>query len=601
MKGAKAANLLPGQGTVALMGRLVREHIRHYFAHIGLALVFMVLTAGATAALAYLMKPIIDDVFVEKDRAMLFIIAFSVFGVFVLKGTATYGQAVLMNYVGQRIIADLQLRMFAHLMRLDLAFFHGTSTGQLVSRFTNDLALVRGAAADLLVSAGKDLLTLVFLMAVMFSRDWMLAAVSFFVFPLAILPIVKIGRRMRKVSASTQAEMAHFTSLLGETFQGARHVRAYGMEAYETGRAKRMIDAIFRLLYKAGRVRGAAHPIMETLGGVAIAVVILYGGWRVIEGGQTAGDFLSFVTALLLAYEPMKKLANLNAGLQTGLAAAERVFAILDVEPEIGDKAGAGAIEVTGGAIEFKDVTFAYGPDNPALKGITLSVPAGKRVALVGHSGGGKSTILNLIPRFYDVGGGSVTIDGADVRDVTLASLRANIALVSQEISLFNDTVRANIAYGKPGCAEADVIAAARNAAAHDFITDLAAGYDTVAGEHGVKLSGGERQRVAIARAMAKDAPILLLDEATSALDAHSERAVQAGLNRLMEGRTTLVIAHRLSTVIGADLIYVIEDGTVIESGTHAELLAKGGSYAALYELQFAKEAPADEAARARA
>ncbi|MCH7543685.1 MAG: hypothetical protein IIB65_08610 [Proteobacteria bacterium] len=335
MKGAKAANLRPGQGTGALMGRLVREHIRRYFAHIGLALVFMVLTAAATAALAYLMKPIIDDVFVEKDRAMLLVIAFSIFGVFALKGAATYGQAVLMNYIGQRVIADLQLRMFAHLMRLDLAFFHGTSTGQLISRFTNDLALVRGAAADLLVSAGKDIFTLLFLMAVMFSRDWMLAAISFFVFPLAILPIVKIGRRMRKVSASTQAEMAQFTSLLGETFQGARHVRAYGMEAYETGRAKRVIDAIFRLQYKAGKVRGAAHPIMETLGGIAIAVVVLYGGWQVIEGGQTAGDFLSFVTALLLAYEPMKKLANLNAGLQTGLAAAERVFAILDVtDPE---------------------------------------------------------------------------------------------------------------------------------------------------------------------------------------------------------------------------------------------------------------------------
>ena len=601
MTGARAQKFPLDHATLALISRLMREHIRPYIGRLSVAIGFMVLAAGSTAALAYLMKPIIDDVFVSKDRDMLVVIAFVVLGVFLLRGFVVYAQAVLMNYIGHRIVADLQTKMFARLMQADLAFFHNTSTGKLISRFTNDINLLRRTLSRVLVGIGKDSLTLVFLVGVMFSRDWVLAAVAFFVFPVAILPIVKLGRRMRRVSANTQVEMAHFTTLLGETFQGARHVKAYSMEGYEAGRARGMIDAVFRLLHKAGKVRARAHPLMETLGGVAIVTVILYGGRRVIEGGQTAGDFMSFVTALLLAYEPMKRLARFNTSLQEGLAAAQRIFSMLDVEPEVRDKPGARELEVTGGGVEFKDVRFAYLPDEPALTGMTVQVPAGKTVALVGPSGGGKSTMLNLIARFYDVDGGSVGIDGVDVRDVTLASLRANIALVSQEISLFNDTVRANIAYGKPDCAEDEIIAAARNAAAHEFITKLPQGYDTIVGEHGVKLSGGQRQRLAIARAMLKDAPILLLDEATSALDSESERHVQAALSRLMEGRTTLVIAHRLSTVLHADLIYVIADGAVLESGSHAQLMAKGGAYARLHALQFAEESPAGEARRARA
>ena len=592
MTGARAQKFPLDHATLALISRLMREHIRPYIGRLSVAIGFMVLAAGSTAALAYLMKPIIDDVFVSKDRDMLAVIAFVVLGVFLLRGFVVYAQAVLMNYIGHRIVADLQTKMFARLMQADLAFFHNTSTGKLISRFTNDINLLRRTLSRVLVGIGKDSLTLVFLVGVMFSRDWVLAAVAFFVFPAAILPIVKLGRRMRRVSANTQVEMAHFTTLLGETFQGARHVKAYGMEDYETGRARGMIDAVFRLLYKKGKVRARVHPLMETLGGVAIVTVILYGGRRVIEGGQTAGDFMSFVTALLLAYEPMKRLARFNTNLQEGLAAAQRIFSMLDVEPEVRDKPGARELEVTGGGVEFKDVRFAYLPDEPALTGMTVQVPAGKTVALVGPSGGGKSTMLNLIARFYDVDGGSVGIDGVDVRDVTLASLRANIALVSQEISLFNDTVRANIADGKPDCAGDEIIAAARNAAAHEFITKLPQGYDTIVGEHGVKLSGGQRQRLAIARAMLKDAPILLLDEATSALDSESERHVQAALSRLMEGRTTLVIAHRLSTVLHADLIYVIADGAVLESGTHAQLMAKGGAYARLHALQFAEESP---------
>ena len=584
-----------------LVRRLLREHIRPHLPLILLALVFMALAAAATAALAKLMEPVLDQVFQARDSSALKTIGLAVFGVFAVKGLATYGQAVAMSRVGLRIVTEMQQRLFAHLLHADLAYFHDNATGGLIARLTNDVGALRQAVSNTMTSIGKDLLTLIFLVGLMFYQDWLLACIAFVVFPTAILPIAKIGRRMRKVSANTQAEVARFTTLIDEVFRGARVVKSYGMEAQEAARARGVTEQLFRLTYKAARVRSGAHPIMETLGGVAIVVVILYGGWQVIEGARTTGAFFSFVTALLLAYEPLKRLAGLNANLQEGLAAAQRVFDILDVRPAIVDRAGALPLSVSPGHIRFEGVRFAYGagggePSSPmplALAGIELDIPAGCTVALVGPSGAGKSTIMNLIPRFYDVGAGRVTIDGVDVRDATLASLRAQIGLVSQEIVLFDDTVRANIAYGRTGATEADIVAAARAAAADEFIRVLPQGYDTVVGAHGVKLSGGQRQRLAIARAMLKNAPILLLDEATSALDTESERAVQAALAELMRGRTTLVIAHRLSTVIAADRIYVIEAGRVAEWGSHAELMARGGSYARLYALQFEAQAGA--------
>jgi subfamily B ATP-binding cassette protein MsbA len=405
---------------------------------------------------------------------------------------------------------------------------------------------------------------------------------------------------MRKVSTNTQEQLGAFTALLSETFQGARHVKAYGMEAYEKSRAATVIEDVYRLACKAARTRSLSHPIMESLGGIAILLVILYGGSQVITGTRTTGQLFSFITALLLAYEPMKRLAQLNANLQEGLAAAARVFDMLDAEPAIVDAPNAPPLAIRGGAIRLDRVRFAYragDKDAPALNGVTIDIPAGKRIALVGASGAGKSTVLNLIPRFYDVGEGRVTVDGQDVREVTLASLRANIALVAQEMDLFDDTVRANIAYGRHGASEADIAAAARAASAHDFVARLPQGYDTMVGGRGLKLSGGQRQRIAIARAMLKDAPILLLDEATSSLDTESERQVQDALRALMRGRTTVVIAHRLSTVVDADLIYVLDAGRVIESGSHGELLARAGAYARLYAMQFADQSEAKPAA----
>ena len=416
--------------------------------------------------------------------------------------------------------------------------------------------------------------------------------ISFFIFPVAVYPIVRLGKRMRKVTANTQEENGLFTAILDQSFQGIRVVKAYGMEKYETSRVSGLVERIFKLNIKSNRIRALSSPIMETLGGIAVAIVIVYGGFRVIHQNLDPGSFFSFITALLLAYEPMKRLANLNASLQEGLAGAQRMFDLIDMVSGIQERPGAKAMQVpVNGSIRLEHIGFAYVEGQPALKDGDMSIPSGKTVALVGPSGAGKSTILNLIPRFYDVDEGSITIDGTDVRDVTLESLYANISLVSQEVMLFDDTVRANIAYGRPGASEADIEDAARHAAALDFIQELPQGFDTMVGERGIKLSGGQRQRLAIARAILKNAPILLLDEATSSLDTESERHVQQALDHLMKDRTTLVIAHRLSTIVGADLIYVIQNGAIIEQGSHAVLLARNGAYEKLYALQFASEA----------
>ncbi len=583
----KLLKTLANQETAHLTRRLWTEHISRYKMYIMLGLLCMAVAAATTALLAAMLKPLFDDAFMPKDGTMVVYLAIIVFFVFVFKGLSSFGESVSMTYMGQRVIADLQKRLFSHFMDADLAYFHARSSGELVSRFTNDVNLMRNAVTTALTGMGKDSLSLIFLVGYMFYVDWLLASIAFFVFPVAILPMVKIGRRMRKVSNNNQVEMGAFNILLSQVFQGMRVVKSYAMENYEQERCSKIIENLFRINFKGARTRAASHPIMEFLGGVAIVGVILYGGWQFIEGNSTLGTFGSFITALLLAYEPMKRLANLNANLQEGLAAAKRIFEAVDLKASLFDKSNAPELQVKQGEIQLKDVDFVYPTGRKALSGINLSVPAGQRVALVGPSGSGKSTILNLIPRFYDVATGGLTIDGVDVRNVTMSSLRENVALVSQEVTLFDDTVRANIAYGRMGASDLEIIEAARDAAAHEFILELPQGYDTVVGEQGIRLSGGQRQRLSIARAMLKNAPILLLDEATSALDTESERQVQAALNRLMEGRTTVVVAHRLSTVVDSDMIYVIEDGQVSEQGRHEQLLGKDGTYARLVEMQF--------------
>ena len=595
----KSGSSAQAVSSLALVRRLVRDFIWRHAGQIALAFVCMGVAAGSTALRAWLMEPVLDKIFIARDASLLLLLGGAALVLALVKGFADYGQTVWMNRVGQRVIADIQKACFARLIRADLAYFNATSSGMLISRLTNDVGLLRQAAANVLAGIGRDAITVVFLIGLMFYQDWLLALIAFFAFPLAIRPIVGIGRRIRRVSANTQAEMGQLTTLLSQTFQGARHVKAYGMEEYEERRAAGLIERIFALVDRANRTRSRATPMMEALGGAAIAAVILYGGQQVISGARTPGAFFSFITALLLAYQPVKALAILNANLQEGLAAAQRVFQVLDIEPAIRDSRGALPLHVETGEVRFENVRFGYHPGTAALDDISLTVPGGSTVALVGPSGAGKSTMLNLIPRFYDVDAGALSIDGQDVRSVTLASLRSSIALVAQEVSLFDDTVRANIAYGRFGATADESEAAAAATGAERFIRELPQGYDTVVGEHGVLLSGGQRQRLAIARAMLRDAPILLLDEATSALDSESERQVQAALRRLMKGRTTIVIAHRLSTVIGADLICVLDRGRVVEAGRHAQLLARSGLYARLYETQFAGEPDVPAAADA--
>jgi len=585
----KFINLFSDKASLPLVNRLWNENIKPYRWHIGGGLICMACAALTTAVLAKMLQPLFDEVFVARNEAMLLQVAFLVLGVFILKGLSSFGESVSMIYVGQKIIGDIQRRLFDHFIVADLAYFHAHSTGELVSRFTNDVNLMRNAVTTTLTGMGKDTLSVLFLIGLMFYQDWLLASLAFFVFPLAIYPIVKIGQKMRKISLNTQEKMGAFNILLHQVFQGMRVVKSYAMENYEQKRAYLLINNLSQLNIKAGRVRSVSHPIMETLGGLAIVIVILYGGTQVISGNRTTGTFISFITALLLAYEPMKRLANLNANLQEGLAAAIRIFAAIDLKPSIVNIPKAPPLKIQKGQILFDNVNFAYPNGKNALKNVSLNIPAGQRIALVGPSGSGKSTLLNLISRFYDITAGSIMIDGFDIRQVSLNSLRSQIALVSQEVILFDDTVKANIMYGYGGLKASDeeIIHAAKAAAAHDFITQLPHGYDTVVGEQGVRLSGGQRQRLSIARAMLKNAPLLLLDEATSSLDTESERQVQAALTRLMEGRTTVVIAHRLSTVMDADMIYVIEEGEISEKGTHPQLLKNNKTYARLVELQF--------------
>ena len=584
----------PPLPTGALYRRLLQEAVAPYKGRFVLAGVCMLAVALSTAALAYLMDPVVNKVFVERRAELLWPVGLAVFASFAVKGIGAYGQSMIMTRIGQTVLADLQSRLFRHLLRMDLAFFAHHRTGTLISRLTTDIGAMRMAVSTALTGLGREALSIVFLVAVMFYQDWLLATVAFIAFPATVIPIATLGRRLRGVTADTQSQTGTFMTLVEQSLSGIRLVKAYRMEDYEAARARTITSAIRDLVIKAERVKALASPLMETLGGVAVTTVIVYGGWRVINGATTPGAFFSFITALLSAYRPMKALANANAAVNEGLAGAQRLFAVLDTRSTMTERADAKPLHVTRAELAFDHVAFSYTGDSEALKDITFTAPAGKTTALVGPSGAGKTTILNLIPRFYDVGAGAIRIDGQDIAGVTMTSLRDSIALVSQDVVLFDDSVAANIRYGRPGANDAEVEEAARAAGAHEFIAALPEGYATLVGERGQALSGGQRQRIAIARALLKDAPILLLDEATSALDTETERQVQAALDRLKQGRTTLVIAHRLSTVAAADHICVVDQGRVVESGSHGALIAKAGLYARLHALQSSPGLAAD-------
>ena len=569
----------------------LKPYLWPYFS---LAMACMIGFGATDGVLPFLVQRIMDDVFTQKNQTALTYLPGIIVGIFAFRGLMNFGQSYLNDYVGLRIINDVRNALNRHFQSLSVSFFYRHPTGTLIARVNSDVQLLRFALTDALASFTKDSVSLIALIVVAFMKDWVLASMSFVVFPASVLPIIRLSRKIKRFTRRGQISTGALTALLQESIQGNRIVKAFGMEKYEDEKFQRENWRLFKQSLRASRIKAIVQPSMELLASFGIGAVVWYGGWSVIGGGRTPGEFFAFMAAMFLMYGPFKGLARTYTAVHSGLAGAERVFEIFDEQPEIHDKPNARPARPFAHSIEFHNVSFAY-KEAPVLKNIDLKIEAGQMVALVGMSGVGKSTLADLIPRFYDVRAGRVTIDGADVRDLTVESLRAQIGIVSQHTFLFNDSIRNNIAYGRPDRSMDDVAVAAKAANAHEFIAALPQGYDSVIGEMGMQLSGGQRQRLAIARALLKNAPILILDEATSSLDAESERLVQDALERLMATRTTIVIAHRLSTIRKADRIVVLVNGAIAEEGSHDELLRRNGEYSRLYAIQALEEGDAEE------
>ncbi|MGC1401723.1 MAG: lipid A export permease/ATP-binding protein MsbA [Thermodesulfobacteriota bacterium] len=560
--------------------------IKPYWVRLLAAMFCMLVVAGITSLMAFMVKPVLDDIFFQKKVSTLSLLPPFIILLYIVKGFFAYGQSYLMSFVGEKVVANLREGLYAHLQKLSLSYFDRTATGLLMSRIINDVNLIQGAVSNSVTGFLKDSFTIVGLIGVIFYRDWRLAILAMLVLPIAVLPIVKFGRKLRKISTQSQKTMAEISIHLHETLSGNRIIKAFSTEDYEIERFRDRVRKFFQLTMKDVSIKSMSSPIMEFLGGIGIAAIIWYGGYNVIKGQSTPGTFFSFLTALLMLYEPIKHLSGVNNTIQQGMAAAVRVFEILDIKEEIQDQKGARAITGIRQGLVFKKVSFGYGNDW-VLRDINLEVKAGEVVAIVGTSGGGKTTLVNLIPRFYEASEGEILIDGRSIKEISLASLRRQIGMVSQQTILFNDTVRNNIAYGSPDKTEEDIIRAAQAAYAYDFIQRLPEKMETLIGEQGIRLSGGERQRISIARALLKDAPILILDEATSSLDSDSEAEVQRALENLMQGRTTFIIAHRFSTIRNVDRILVLSQGRIVEEGNHDRLMELDGEYKRLYEIQF--------------
>ena len=563
------------------------EFVRPYLAGFIAASLAMGAVSALTAAQALVVKPVVDGVFIQGDRSTLKMLALMVIGIFFFKGLFTYLQSYWMGGIGQKIVNELRDRLYAKTQFLPVSFLDDTPSGVLISRITYDVQITQSALTSAITGLVLDCLTIVGLVIVVFLRSPLLAAVAVIVFPVVVLPILGFGRRVKKLSGEGQTRMGRINTLMVESFTGSRIVKAFGMEEYEAARFQEENRKFLDLMLKAIRIRSLSSPLMEFFGALGAAAIILVGGRMVISGTMTPGDFASFLTAVFLLYQPIKRLNNANQAIQEGAAAAERIFALLDTPGEE-VKTGRKFLGPDQG-IEFRDVSFRY-RDEWVLTGINLKIRKGEVVAFAGASGVGKTTLMNLLLHYYEPTQGEIRIDGSDYREYSRESLRGRIALVSQQTVLFNDTVRANIAYGRPDREQAEIEAAARAAYAHDFITAFPEGYDTIIGERGVKLSGGQAQRLSIARALFKDAPILILDEATSSLDSESEAIVQKALENLMQGRTTLIVAHRFSTIRRVDRILALAEGRIVEEGTHADLLKRKGEYARLYEASQEEE-----------
>jgi len=570
--------------------RRLLNYLKPYRMRLVWAAVFMLLSSAMISAQTYLVKPVIDKVIIGMDWSLGRWVPLALIIVSILKGITWYGRDYFMGYVGQKVVNDIRDQLYAHIQNLSFSYFTKTPTGVIMSRIVNDVNLVQGALTRVPSSLVQGGFTMLALTGYILYLNWRLAAFSLVVLPFAGLALSKFSRRFRKTSTQMQEQIGELTTHLHETISGIRIVKAFSMEQYEGRRFANRNKDLFNSLMRSIKTSALSHPVMEVISMTGTAFVILYGLYAIIVGRtMTPGDFFSFTVALVFFYRPLKDLNGINNIVQDGIAAAKRIFEVLDTEPEIRNKEGAITLSRDFRTIELKDIHFRY-EETPVLKGIDLTVRAGESIAIVGRSGGGKTTLVNLLPRFYDVTEGAILIDGTDIRNATLESLRSCTAIVTQQTILFNDTIRNNIAYGHAEKSSDDVVRAARAAYADDFIRSLPQGYDTVIGESGVKLSGGQRQRIAIARALLKDAPILILDEATSSLDTESEREVQNALDTLMQGRTSFVIAHRLSTIMNADRIIVLKDGGIVEEGRHEELLALSGEYKNLYDQQFRDE-----------
>lgn len=555
-----------------------------------LAVVLMLIAASFDALLVRQLKPIFDEVFIDKNRDVLGVIGLTILGLYFLKGVFTYSQVVVMTKLSVQVIADMQRDIFKRLIRMDDAFFHEHSTGEIITRFTSDVAIVKEAVLNSLTTFVKDSASVVFLVILMFFQSLEMACVVFFVFPLGVYPVVLCGRKMRKKTKRNQEATEGFFNQLTQDFKGIRIVKSYCTENSEFDALDRTIVKMNKLSFAMACLHALQSPLMEFFGGIAMATTLGYGGYQIMQGNMSPGNFMVFLLAIVAAYKPMKNVAGLHMRMQMGVASMQRLFSMLDIKPEIVDVPDAKELVVPEGKIEIENVSFSYDGEHPVLTDVSVTAEAGQTIALVGHSGSGKSTLISFLPRFYDPQKGRILIDGQDISQVTLESLRRHTAYVSQEVVLFNDTIRNNIRYGSPDATDGQVIEAAKASAADGFIRQMENGYDTMLGEQGGGLSGGQRQMISIARAMLKNAPILLLDEATSALDSKSEKIVQDSLEVLMKGRTSIVIAHRLSTIVNADRIYVFNEGKIVDSGTHEELLSRDGIYAQLYKIQFMKQ-----------
>ena len=572
--------------------RLYATYLAPHWRSIALSMLCAAVVAGLSGVLAWLLGPMVRDILVKKDRTAVWLIPAVIAAVALVRGVAAIGQASLVNRVGNRLVGQIQVQLFGRLVRADIAQLRDEHSGVHLSSILYDAGLVRESATNAFVNYVQNALTIVAMLTVMALQDVSLTLLVLIGAPIASMVMTRFSRRTRKAARGAMAETSALSTAVMESLDGIKIVKMENREAFEEGRVAEVVGRRERHLIKGANARSSAAPITEVVMTLIAAAIIGYAGWRAQHSNFGVQNFVSFMGALAMMSPALRQVANLQTILGEGLAAAARLFAALDVAPQIKDAPGAHALPRVKGHIELADVRFAYGPEIPALDGVTIEANPGETVALVGPSGGGKSTILNLVPRFYDVQGGAVRIDGHDVREVTLASLREQIALVTQEPFLFDDTIRANIAYARPEASQFRIEQAAEAAAAHEFIMALPQGYDTPVGELGSRLSGGQRQRIAIARAFLKDAPVLLLDEATSALDTESEARVQEALERLMKGRTTVLIAHRLSTVRHADRIYVIDKGRVAEIGTHDTLMAYGRLYARLARTQDLEQEP---------